>query len=246
MPRFALVAEGRPREAPDMSESAPQHAGHRARLRERFTRGGLDSFGEHEVVELLLTLCVPRRDVKPTAKALLARFGTLKGVLDASLEDLRAVKGIGEVTPVALRVVKETMTYYLHQRAEERPVLDSVDALVDLWRARLGELSHEVFEVAYLDHAYRLMKNGVERLEEGVANRTKVYPQKVARAALGRHAVYVVIAHNHPTGELEPSAQDLRLTEAIAKACDAVGVQLLDHVIATSDDATSFLDRGLL
>jgi len=197
-------------------------------------------------VELLLTLCIPRRDVKPLAKALLARFGSLKGILDAPLSELQAIPGTGEVTAVAMRIIKETMILYLNQQAEQRPVLDSVDALVDLWRARLGELSHEVFEVAYLDHAYRLMRNGIERLEEGVANRASVYPQKVARAALQRNAVYVVIAHNHPTGKLEPSAQDVRLTESIAKACNAVGVTLLDHIIATSDAATSFLEHGLL
>ncbi|MEO0794108.1 MAG: DNA repair protein RadC [Verrucomicrobiota bacterium] len=224
----------------------PHHSGHRARLRERFATGGFDHFADHEVVELLLTLCIPRRDVKPLAKTLLARFGSLKGILDTPIEELRCIDGIGEVTPVALRIIKETMLLYLRQEAEERPSYDSVDALVDLWRARLGELSHEVFEVAYLDNSYRLMKNGIERLEEGVANRASVYPQKVARAALQRHAVYVVVAHNHPTGELEPSPQDIRLTEAIKTACDAVGIQLLDHLIATSDDATSFLDRGLL
>lgn len=228
-----------------MSEAPHQH-GHRARLRERFVRGGLDNFADHEAVELLLTLCIPRRDVKPLAKQLLARFGSLKGILDAPLEELQPIDGVGQVTPVALRIIKETMTLYLRQQAEERPMLDSVDALIDLWRARLGELDNEVFEVAYLDHAYRLMKNGIERLEEGLANRASVYPQKVVRAALQRHAVYVVIAHNHPTGELEPSAQDLRLTESIEAACNAVGIKLLDHIIATSDDATSFLDRGLL
>lgn len=209
-------------------------------------RGGLDNFADHEAVELLLTLCIPRRDVKPLAKTLLSRFGSMKGILDAPLEELQEIDGVGSVTPVALRIIKATMVVYLRQQAEERPMLDSVDALIDLWRARLGELSHEVFEVAYLNHAYQLMRNGVERLEEGLANRASVYPQKVARAALQRHAVYVVLAHNHPTGELEPSPQDLRLTEAIRAACDAVGVKVLDHIIATSDSATSFLDRGLL
>lgn len=209
-------------------------------------RGGLDNFADHEAVELLLTLCIPRRDVKPLAKKLLAHFGSLKGILDAPMDELQQLDGMGQVTPVALRIIKETMVLYLRQQAEQLPMLDSVDALIDLFRARLGELKHEVFEVAYLNHSYQLMKNGVERLEEGLANRATVYPQKVARAALQRHAVYVVIAHNHPTGELEPSQQDLRLTNAIKAACDAVGINLLDHIIATSDGATSFLDRELL
>lgn len=229
-----------------MSQPPDHREGHRARLRERFVRSGLESFAEYEVIELLLTLCIPRRDVKPLAKDLLAACGSLKGLLDTPLEDLRQMPGVGEVTPVALRIVKETMAYYLRQQAEQQPMLDSVDALIDLWRTRMGELREEVFEVAYLDQSYRLIKGGIERMEEGSPNRTAVYPRKVATRALQRSAVYVVIAHNHPGGQLEPSQQDIALTRQIRSACQAVGVQLLDHIIVTEDDALSFLDREML
>lgn len=228
-------------------ESANSHKeGHRARLRERFTGNGLDGFAEYEVIELLLTLCIPRRDVKPLAKQLLAKFGSLKGVLDAPLPALREVEGVGEVTPVALRIVKETMAYYLRQQTEEQPVFDNMDALIDLWRARLGELREEVFEVAYFDQSYRMIRCGVERMEEGSPNRTTVYPRKVATHALQRSAVHVVIAHNHPGGQLEASQQDINLTKQIQSACKAVGVNLLDHIIVTENDAFSFLEQGLL
>lgn len=220
--------------------------GHRARLRERFTANGLDGFAEYEVVELLLTLCIPRRDVKPLAKQLLARFGSLKGVLDAPPAALQEIQGVGGVTPVALRIVKETMAYYLRQQTEQQPVFDNMDALIDLWRTRLGELREEVFEVAYFDQSYRLIRGGIERMEEGSPNRTTVYPRKVAARALQRSAVHVVIAHNHPGGQLEASAQDVRLTQQIQEACKAVGVNLLDHIIVTENDAFSFLEQGML
>ncbi len=220
--------------------------GHRARLRQRFLQSGFAGFAEHEVVELLLTLCIPRRDVKQPAKALLKRFGSVKGVLDAPAEALREIPGIGEVAPVALRILRETANLYLQQQAQARPLLDSVDHLIDMWRARLGGLQHEVFEVAYLDKRYQLLPNGIERLEEGVPDQTRVYPRKVMQSALSRHAVFIVVAHNHPSGQLKASAQDRHLTTTLVEAARTVGLRLLDHIIVTPDDALSFLDEGLL
>lgn len=220
--------------------------GHRARLRQRFLKSGFDGFADHEIVEVLLTLCIPRRDVKEPAKALLKRFGSVRAILDASPEDLRGIDGIGEVAPVALRIIRESAALYLRQRAESRSLLDGVDELIDFWRARLGGLRHEVFEVAYLDKRYQLLPDGVERLEEGVADRTTVYPRKVMQAALARHAVFIVVAHNHPSGQLKASSDDLRLTQRLVEAANAVGLKLLDHIIVTPDEALSFLDQGLL
>ncbi|QYY36139.1 DNA repair protein RadC [Ruficoccus sp. ZRK36] len=220
--------------------------GHRARLRQRFLKSGFDGFADHEIVEVLLTLCIPRRDVKAPAKALLQRFGSVRGILDASPEQLREIAGIGEVAPVALRIIRESAGLYLRQRAEARSLLDGVDELIDFWRARLGGLRHEVFEVAYLDKRYQLLPDGVQRLEEGVPDRTTVYPRKVMQAALARHAVFIVVAHNHPSGQLKASSEDLHLTRCLISAANAVGLTLLDHLIVTPDDALSFLDQGLL
>ncbi len=154
-------------------DSPPYH-GHRQRLRERFLNSGLSGFAEHEVVELLLTLCIPYRDVKPSAKALLDKFGNLRGILDAPVPDLQQVAGIGQVAPVALRIVRETATLYLQQHAEYGTALSSPHALANFWRTRLGGLKHEVFEVAFLDTAYKLIRNGVETLEEGTVDRAAV------------------------------------------------------------------------
>ncbi|MGF1450922.1 MAG: RadC family protein [Opitutales bacterium] len=220
--------------------------GHRARLRERFERTGLDGFAEHEVVELLLTLCIPRSDVKEPAKALVAEYGSLKGVLDAPAEGLRAVKGLGSVTPVALRILKAVLTRYLQQSAEEQPCLDNVDLLGDLFRARLSELSHEVFEVAFLNKRFQLMPNGVMRISTGLPDRTMVYPRQIVQFALARHAVWIVLAHNHPSGQLEASPEDHLLTQRVVEAAQVVGLRVLDHIIVTPSDTLSFLDQGWL
>jgi DNA repair protein RadC len=194
------------------------HEGHRQRLRDRFEKSGLDGFAPHEVLELLLTLAIPRKDVKQPAKALLTRFGTLRAVLDAPPSELREVSGLGQVAPVALRIVRETANLYLQQRAEDEVSLASADSLHAFWRSRLGGLRHEVFEVAYLDTAYRLLRDGVETLEEGTLDRAAVYPRRIMEASLRRGAAAVVFAHNHPNGHVAPSEQDKVLTRALVLA----------------------------
>ena len=130
-----------------MTDDEPHYHGHRKRLRERFLKSGLDGFADYEVVELLLTLAIPRSDVKQPAKALIARFGNLRGILDAPIEELRAVPGIGSVTPVALQIIKAAATLYLQQSGEGRDSLADPTRLSEFWRMRIGALQNEVFEV---------------------------------------------------------------------------------------------------
>ena len=134
----------------------PHYHGHRKRLRERFVKNGLSGFAEHEVMELLLTLAIPRSDVKRPAKALLERFGGLRGVLDAPLAELRSVQGVGEVAATGLHLVREAATLYLQEGSEDTAVLKDATNLSDFWRMRIGALKHEVFAVAYLDSGCRL------------------------------------------------------------------------------------------
>lgn len=224
----------------------PSYLGHRQRLRARFLKSGLDGFADYEVVELLLTLAVPRADVKAPAKALIARFGNLRGILDARSDELRTVAGIGTVTPVALQIIKATATLYLQQRSEDRDSLISPDHLAAFWRMRLGALQNEMFEVAFLDSTYKLLKDGVERIEEGTTDRAAVYPRRVVEAALRRGAFGVVLAHNHPNGVVTPSEQDKVLTRAIVLAAETVGVRVIDHLIVATDEIFSFRKVGLL
>ncbi|MGA1795498.1 MAG: RadC family protein [bacterium] len=224
----------------------PHYLGHRKRLRDRFMKSGLKGFAEHEVVELLLTLAIPRRDVKEPAKKLIERFGNLRSILDARVEELQAIEGIGTVTPVALRIVREAASLYLQQKAEVQMSLSSPEPLHEFWRSKIGGLRDEVFEVAYLDSAYRLLRDGVERMEEGTIDRATVYPRRIMEAALRRGAAALIFAHNHPNENLIPSEQDKLLTRALVLAATTLHINILDHLIVSKEGVFSFRKEGLL
>lgn len=229
-----------------MNDATPHYHGHRDRLRQRFLKAGLNGFADYEIVELLLTLAIPRSDVKQPAKELISRYGDLRGILDAPAADLQSVPGIGAVAPVALQIIKAVATLYLQQRNEgQEPLSDPAD-LAALWRMRIGGAANERFEVAYLDSGYRLLRDGVETLEEGTVDRAAVYPRRVVEAALRRGAYGLVLAHNHPNGSVTPSEQDKLLTRAIVLAGETVGVRIIDHLIVSADQTFSFRKAGLL
>ena len=223
-----------------------QGNGHRQRLRARFLKTELRGFAQHEVLELILTLSIPRRDVKDLAKALLKKFGSIRNALDADPARLKAFEGIGEASTVCFLLIKAFAEYYLQQKTAEQPIFSNNATLVQFWQSRLGQLNYEVFEIAYLDAAYRLMQDGIERLEEGTGSRTRVYPQKVLRSALMRGAVNFILAHNHPSGSAQPSQADLQITQSLHYACTLLSVRFLDHVIIAKDEFYSFRQSGLL
>jgi DNA repair protein RadC len=229
-----------------MSLDSSHSEGHRGRLRERFVKAGLTGFADYEVIELLLTLAIPRSDVKQPAKALIARFGDLRGILDASLEELRQVNGIGPVTPVALRIIREAATLYLQKTAEHAESLSDFEVLSRFWRSKIGALPHEVFEVGYLDSGLRLLRDGIETMEEGTTDRAAVYPRSVIEAALKRKAAALVFAHNHPNGDVQPTEQDKVLTRALVLAATTVSIKVHDHLIVSADKVFSFRKEGLL
>lgn len=224
----------------------PHYHGHRRRLRERFLKAGLEGFADYEVVELLLTLAIHRSDVKPAAKALIERFGSLRGILDAPLPELQSVQGIGDVAATALKVIRASATSYLREVSEETEVLRDLQRLSDFWRMRIGALKREVFAVAYLDSACRLLRNGVETLQEGTIDRASVYPRSIVEGALTRHAAALILAHNHPNGNVAPSEHDKVLTRATVLASETVGLRVVDHVIVSAQEVFSFRKEGLL
>lgn len=229
-----------------MNETTPHYAGHRQRLRDRFLKTGLDGFADYEVVELLLTLAIPRSDVKQPGKALIERFGDLRGILDAPLDELRSVQGVGTVAPVALQIVRAAATLYLQQSAEGQEYFIESNRLPDFWRMGIGALPNEVFQVAHLDSSLRLVRNGIETLEEGTVDRATVYPRRVIESALKCGASALVLAHNHPNGDASPTEQDKVLTRAIVLAAETVSIRVQDHLVVTKDDTYSFRKAGLL
>ncbi len=229
-----------------MAKLDAHYKGHRSRLRERFQKSGFGGFAEHEVIELLLTMAMTRSDVKPQAKMLLERFGSLRGILDAPVSELQSVKGIGEISAILLKVIRESATMYLLEASKETEVLSDPERLSNFWRMRIGHLKNEVFAVAYLDSAYRLLRNGVETLQEGTIDRAAVYPRRVVEAALNRQAAALVLAHNHPNGDVEPSEQDKMITRAVTLAAETISIRVVDHLIVSASETFSFRKAGLL
>jgi DNA repair protein RadC len=223
------------------------HEGHRERLRKRFEKVGFTGFSEHEIMELFLTLCLPRKDVKPLAKALLCEFGSIREIFDADPQKLSQVKGMGHVAPVAIKIIKNFSELYLKEAIfSDGNIIDNYERLENFWRLRLGGLRNEVFEVALLNAQLGLLKDGVVRLEEGVANRTNAYPRKIMEYVLRNHASAFIVAHNHPSGSPTPSDNDCVLTTRIEKAAESLEIAFIDHVIVARDKIFSFRKERLI
>lgn len=222
----------------------PHYLGHRERLRERFQKAGAAGLHDYELLELLLTYALPRKDVKPIAKALLDRFGGLAGVLDASQRELEEAEGLGPISATLIRLVKELSTAYLAERMKARDVLSSPQAVVEFARAKLAGLPHEAFMVIYLNTKNEVIE--YEIAHEGTVDRAIIYPRRIIESALSHHAAGLILVHNHPSGHPEPSEEDRLLTRAIAEAAHTVDVRVLDHIIVGKDEYCSFRERQIL
>ena len=222
----------------------PHYLGHRERLRKRFQKAGGEGLHDYELLELLLTYALPRRDAKPLAKDLIGRFNSLAGVLDASFEELEGVYGLGSSTATLVRLVKEVGAAYLAERMGHRDLLISPQAVVDFARLKLAGSPHETFLVIYLN-----TKNEVidyEIIHEGTVDRAVVYPRRIIEAALSHHAAGLLLVHNHPSGHTEPSEEDKHITQAITQAAATVDIRVIDHIIVGKDGYLSFVEKGLL
>jgi DNA repair protein RadC len=187
--------------------------GHRKRLQKKFTTAGIEALHEYEALELLLTYVIRRQDVKPQAKALLEKFGSLKGILDAESDDLERVAGIGGRSALLLRLIKEIASLYLKQRALEKKQVSCTTELLDFCRTKMGGKKDEEFCVIYLDAQNQIID--FETIQKGIVNQAVVYPRQVLESALKKKASAIILAHNHPSGHIRPSDADIRLTKSI-------------------------------
>jgi len=236
--------------AADLFGATPEDAaaqgteGHRSRMRARLLAAGPEALADHEMLEMLLFLALPRRDTKPIARELLARFGGFGPVVAASVAELRAVEGLGDAGIAALKLAQAAASRLLRGQLAARPVLGSWTALTDYLRAALGFEKSEQFHVLFLDGRARLIKDEV--MGRGTINHAPVYPREIARRALELHASMVILAHNHPSGSTEASRDDVAMTREVRRALQPLGVALHDHLIVTSDMCVSMLQQGLL
>ncbi|TWI71597.1 DNA repair protein RadC [Desulfobotulus alkaliphilus] len=226
-----------------MDEKSTQE-GHRRRLRQRFRESGLAGFQDHEVLELLLTLSTPRKDCKGMAWELLNQFKTLPAVFEAGFADLCAVKGIGETNAIPIKLVKAAADRFLKQRIKGREVLGTPQAVLDYLYLELRESSREVFMVMFLDVKNRLLET--EKLFQGSLSASPVYPREVLRSVLAHQAASVILVHNHPSGDTEPSREDYAITRRLVHTLAPVNVTVHEHLIIGSNRHYSFAEQGVI
>ena len=219
-------------------------AGHRARLRDRFRRSGLDGFHDYEVVELLLTLTTPRKDCKPAAKAALARFGSLPAVFEASPRELCEVEGIGPRNLLGLKLIPAVCERYLAHKVVGQVPLDNSQVLFDYLYQSLRDKKREQFKVLFLDARNRV--TGIKTLFEGSLTGSSIYPREVVRAALDFHAAAVIFAHNHPSGDPQPSPEDTAVTRRLIQACLLMDITVHEHIVIGNGTYFSYADNGLI
>ena len=226
-----------------VADSADDSTGHRARLRRRLFVGGSKALLDHELVEYLLALAIPRRDTKPMAKALIARFGGVGPLLSADSDALRR-EGLSEGVIGALKIAEATALRLLETRVEGRPILSSWDALGDYLQAAMAHSPVEEVRVLFLNAKNMLLAN--EAMWRGSVDEAAVHVREVISRAIALGATALIIVHNHPSGDPSPSQQDIRLTKDLIEAGRHMKVTVHDHVIVGSQGRSSMKALGLI
>jgi DNA repair protein RadC len=229
---------------PEIPASATSAEEHRARMRHKLLSQGADALLDHEMLEMVLFLALPRKDTKPVAYRLLARFGSFANAIAAPARDIAAVEGMGEASAAALKIVQAAALRLARAELQERPILGNWDVLMDYLNAVLARERVEQFRVLFLDNRNRLLAD--EALGRGTVNHTPVYPREVLKRALELGATALILVHNHPSGDPAPSQDDIVMTRQIGQAIKPLSIELHDHVIVGNGRWTSFRREGLL
>lgn len=239
--------------AEDNAPSLPDHGGHRQRLRDRARKGGVSALPEYELLELFLFRSIPQRDVKPLAKALLARFGSLSAALSAPLEDMLQVSALDgkgralKVTPdiaLDLQLMFEATRRLVAEPLKRTTVIASWSSLVSYLRVTLAHEPREQFRVLFLDKKNQLIADEV--MGVGTVDHAPAYPREIMRRALELSASNIILVHNHPSGDPQPSQGDIEMTRLIVKAAQPLKITVHDHLIVGREGVTSLQQLGVM
>ena len=239
-----VVSNGSMGQTQDSESDVNDNAGHRARLRQRLLATQGEGLMDHELVEYLLMLAIPRRDTKPLAKALLREFGGIAPLMRADPESLSRVWGMGDTSVAAITIIQATLLRVLHGEIINRPVLGSWEALIDYLRAEMAFRLNERVRVLHLDSRNHLIRDEV--MSDGSIDQSAIYVREVVRRALELGSAAVILVHNHPSGDPSPSRQDISITRDIVEACKRVSITVHDHVIVGHNDVASLRNMGLI
>jgi DNA repair protein RadC len=222
--------------------TADYQKGHRKRLRERFFKAGLDGFHDYEIVEMLLTIGTPRKDVRPMARQAIDKFKTLSGVINAPIEELSEIKGIGRISIFGIKLVKAVAERYTQERFHDRDLISSPETLFKYLQQSLEYRTRECFAVIMLDAKNKVLST--EIIFEGSLTSTCVNPREVIVSILKNNAAAVMFAHNHPSGDPTPSHEDKKLTRTLIQGCQLMGITVHEHIIVGDKTYYSFAENG--
>ncbi len=226
------------------SGTKPHWQGHRDRLRGKLVKRGAGALEDYELLETLLFAFIPRRDVKPVAKALLAQFGSLSAIMAGAPEDLIKVAGVGETVAAYIKATSEIGARAARETIKARPVISNWEALLGYVRSQLQHEKREQFRVLFLDRKNQMIAD--ELMSQGTVDHAPVYPREIARRALELSASALILVHNHPSGDPTPSRADIDMTREIMDALEPLEITVHDHLIAARSGVTSFKTQGLI
>lgn len=223
--------------------------GHRKRLQERYLSCGYKSLADYEIIEFLLFPIIPRRDTKALAKELLEKFSTIEGIFEADPKELKKVKGLGDVSTTYLKFIGDLFSYYyedkvLNDKENNKISIRSKNQLLNYLRINIGISKMEEFKVIFLNSNNEVL--GVETLFQGTIDKSAVYPRKILERVIFYNARSIIFAHNHPSGNTNPSSKDIELTKMMKEFFRMVEVSVLDHIIISRDSYFSFLEEGII
>jgi len=220
------------------------YLGHRQRLKEKYENTRLKGWQDYEILEFILSYSIPRKDTKVLAKSLIEKYKTLSGVLDAEIKDLKTADQISEHSALLIKLFKDISSVYTGQRALGSDVISSPELAISYLGSIMKGNKDEEFYALFLDSSNNLISS--KKIHDGVVNKSVIYPRKVVEYALSEKASGVIIAHNHPSGALKPSAEDSKATKAVKDALDTVDISLLDHIIISKNGYFSFKKESLI